>query len=239
MVFGDMLKHQSFSGISRRFVESLGTKYKNITVGEYIIERLVHKRVNLGFSYRQNYNIPFFNVADKFSNFNVVFNQQPDSIGPCALSYAKHTNNIGLILSTAPQGFPKIHKSLIEAQYTGIPLMLMNFYDLEFELKFSDNLQENNDNWFLKEYLTIKEADKLPNLLEYVMMRAASFGRKGPVYLNINNEILNKPVDFDKIILEDVKSKGKEEKEEKEEDLSLLQEYEKSYEQVEQQKLLK
>ena len=44
-------------------------------------------------------------IANKFNNFHIVFNSYDQTNGFCALSYAKHTENIGLIFTTSTYEF--------------------------------------------------------------------------------------------------------------------------------------
>tara|TARA_B110001452_G_C15241023_1_gene429658 strand:+ start:1503 stop:2240 length:738 start_codon:yes stop_codon:yes gene_type:complete len=236
-MFGDMLKHQSFSKISGRFIKHIGKKYNNkISAGEYIIERFIDKKIHIGYSYKQSNYTPFFNIANKFNNFHVVFNSHEPSIGFCALSYAKNTNNIGLILSSSTYGFANICKSLKNSKYDNIPLLLMSFYDKESESKLTKSLKPERQ--YIKEYHNINDINKLPNLLEYTMMLSELYP-KGSVHINICNSILNKPVKFDDLILDKLNTKLLDEGSQSQnmlpdkENLSLLQYYEEGYEECE------
>lgn len=224
----DLLKHQSLSKISGRFARYIGKKYNNkITVGEYIVERFIDKKINVGFSYKQNNYTHFFQIANKYPNFDIVFNSHEPSTGYCALSYAKHTNNLGLILSTSTYGFTNICKALNDAQNNNIPLLLMSFYDQESESKLTKSMRPERK--YFKEYHTANTADKLPEILEYSMMIAEIY-KKGSVHLNICNSILKRPVYLDEIVVDEKIIPDKK-------DLNLLQFYEKSYEQIEQKEL--
>ena len=62
-----MNKYRSFTNLSSKFVEYIGKKYNNkIKGGEYIVERLIDKKINIGFSYKQRNYTPFFNIVNKF-----------------------------------------------------------------------------------------------------------------------------------------------------------------------------
>ena len=231
----DLLKYQSLSNISKNFIGYISKKYNNhITIGEYIIERLIHKKINIGFSYKGNCYTPFFGIANKYSDFDTIFHSYEASSGYSALSYAKYTNNLGLILSTSTYGFNNISKSLENAHYNKIPLLLMSFYDQDSESKLCINMRPERK--FMKESHTIKKPDAFPNLLEYVMM-ITELPQNGPVHLNIHNNILNNKVDLYNINL-----KHKDDIDEMitdDENLSLLQYYEKKYERTELYELYK
>ena len=220
----DVLKYQSLSKISSRFVRHIGKKYNNkITVGEYIIERFIDKKIFIGYSIKQYMYTSLFTTVNKFKNFDVVFYNNDDLSGYSALSYAKHTNNIGLILSTSTYGFGNICKALNEAHIHKVPLLLMSFYDKENESKLTKSLKSERQ--YLKESYTVNNPEKCANVLEYMMM-LSEMQQKGPVHLNICNNILKKEIKLNKLHLDDVPF-------DETEDLSLLQYYEKKYNEAE------
>lgn len=237
-MIGDILKHQSLSKICNNFVRHIGKKYNNkITVGEYIIERFIDKQINIGFGYKQDNYTPFFSIANNFSNFDVVFNHHQESTGYCALSYAKYTNNIGLIVSTSTCGFTNICKALRDAYYNNNPLLFMSFYDKESKSKLTESIKLERQ--YLKESYNITKSRECANALEYMIM-LSELPQQGPVHLNICNSILKKKVVLDELHLRnrddlsliDEGSKTQNRLPDMEE-LSLLQYYEKKYEQIE------
>jgi hypothetical protein len=134
MVFHDLLKHQSISKVCSTFVKRIGKKYNNnITAGEYIVERFIEKQIRLGYISKQNYHTPFFKIVANYNNFDIVVNSYDETTGYCALSYAKHTDNIGLIFSNSTYGVTNIRTALTDAKYNGIPILLMSFYDKELD----------------------------------------------------------------------------------------------------------
>ena len=242
MVFRDLLKHQSLSSISVRFVQSIGKKYNNkITIGEYIVERFNYKNINVAFRYKHDDYTPFLKVASRNDKFNIIFNNHVESVGYCALSYAQLTNNIGIILKSPHVDFANISKSVKDAYYNNIPLLLLSFYYPEFELKFEKSVHFERK--FIKESYTVTKPDKFPNILEYMMM-IAEIPQKGSVHLNIDNNILDNMVNLDDINLDkreddkwykdDAFAPNKDPDLELDlEDHSLLKHYEKHYEQIE------
>lgn len=242
-MFNDLLKHQSLSKICNNFVGNIRMKYNNkITVGEYMIERFIHKKINVGFGYAQNYHTPFLKTSNNYSNFDIVLNNHEESTGYCALTYAKHTNNIGVMLSTNKYGFINICKPLEDAHYNQIPLLLMSFYYQEAESKLGKYM--HTERKYLKDYYTINECKKFPNLFEYMLM-ISELPRKGPVHLNICNNILKEHIDLDDIVLKNTMScnlidEGSQTQNRllDTEELSLLQYYEKKYEELETKELL-
>jgi thiamine pyrophosphate-dependent acetolactate synthase large subunit-like protein len=232
MVFHDLLKHQSLSKVCSTFVKRIGKKYNNnITAGEYIVERFIEKQIRLGYSSKHNYHTPFFKIAAKYNNFDIVVNSYDETAGYCALSYAKHTENIGLIFTTSTSGVANIHTALTVSKYSNIPILLMSFYDKELDSESKLVKFAEPEIQCFKENVNITKAENLPNMLEYIMI-LSELPKKGPVYLNICNNILKKKIDLDRL-----RFKDNEVLSEKiipdDTELSLLQYYEKKYEEYE------
>jgi len=196
-MLGEIIKHQSLSQICNRFVNKLRLKYNNnITVGEYMVERFINQQINIGYSSIQNYDTPFFTMVNKYKKFDIVFNSFDATAGQCAVSYAKHTENTGLIFSTYERGFSNICRTLDNAVSSATPLMLILFYDQQIEYDVSSYLLPERR--YLKTHHTIQTHEKFPNMMEY-MLTMAELPKKGPVQLNICNKILKKQVNLDDI----------------------------------------
>ena len=162
-----------------------------ITVGEYIVESLVDKEINLGFGYKYGLYSPFYKATNEHEYFDVVFEENELTSGYRALTYSKNTNNMGVIVSTATSGFTNlmepIQKSMIEKR----SLLLLSFFDAEDELKSSPF--PGNSKSFIKESLTIKNSNNFTNEMECLLMYGYTFPA-GPVHLNVANEILDTPI---------------------------------------------
>ena len=245
MSFNKLIKFNSLSKVCNNFVTSLNKKYNNkITAGEYIVERLIKKNINIGFRYELDKYTPFLKATNNNNEFEVVFNDYEKLVGYNALSYAKNTDNIGLMLSSSTYGFSNYCEILDRAQYECVPLLLMSFHNPESVLKISDHLR--TERRFLKNYHYINNAIFLPNLLEYILT-IAELPKKGPVQLNICNDILDNIIDFNTVNCEQEYKQGykqeyKQEYKNKQiqklpdmENLSLLQQYENIYEKIEQE----
>ena len=188
-MFQEVLKHQSVSNINKNFIKFINNKYKNITSGQYLIERLIYKKINTCYGYNKykiNYS-SLVNTVDKFDNFDIVFNNHDKITSQCALTYSILNKNIGVLFSVADYGFPDIENTLNNAYIKGCPLMLITLYDNKNEYKIQSSIANNKK--YIKESHSIKTADKFPNLLEYVMMQTELY-KKGPVHLSIHKDIL-------------------------------------------------
>jgi thiamine pyrophosphate-dependent acetolactate synthase large subunit-like protein len=162
-----------------------------ITVGEYIVESLVDKEINIAFGHKYGCYSPFYKATNEHEYFDVVFEENELTSGYRALTYSKNTNNMGVIVSTATSGFANlmepIQKSMIEKR----SLLLLSFFDAEDELKSSPFSGKSKS--FIKESLTIKNSDNFTNEMECLVMYGYTFPA-GPVHLNVANEILDTPI---------------------------------------------
>ena len=152
MVFADLLKHQSLSSTCGKFVRAVKTKYNNnITVGEYIIERFIDKNIKVGFGSRNTKYSPFYSVAKNpkiKDDFHIIFHNYEEVSGYSAISHAKSTHELGVIISTSTYGFNNIYNPLRQAYFRHRPIFLMSFYDQENEPKLTTNMY--NERRFLK-----------------------------------------------------------------------------------------
>ena len=227
MGFSDLLKHQSVSGICAKFIKSINEKHNNkITIGDYIIERFVHKDINCCFGLNGGIYTPFYKTIKKTDNFDIFFYDKEPFTGYAAISHAKHINRLGIIINTSNYECNNLYNSMRIVYYSHAPIIFISFYDRANESKLTQNLIPQCK--FLKQQYTINDSIRFPNLLEY-MMYTAELPQKGPVHLKICNDILNHPVDFSKIYVETIDNKISKNNE----NLSLLQYYEKQYELLE------
>ena len=113
--------------VCEKFIKSIGKKYNyNITVSEYIIERLVHKNIKTAFGYNGGAALPLFDAISKNKDFNMIFNRHEQSSGHCAESYSKITKNMGVVITTSGPGFTNVVTPLQDAYSDGIPLLCIS-----------------------------------------------------------------------------------------------------------------
>lgn len=237
MILHDVLNHQTLSKVCSSFVKRISQKYNNnITAGEYIVERFIEKKIRIGYSSEKNYHTPFFKIANKFNNFHIVFNSYDQTNGFCALSYAKHSKNIGLIFTSSTYEFNNIHTALTVSKYNNIPILLMSFYDTELDSESKLVKFVKPEIEYFKDNVNITKAENIPTMLEYMMM-LSELSPKGPVYLNICNNILKEKIDLDILCLKKnaLIHEGSQSQNRllNDEELSILQYYEKKYEEYE------
>ena len=171
------------------------SKFKNVlrhktTIGQYIIESLVDKDINIGFAYKYGSYSPIYKAAKEHEYFDIVFEEYEQNSAYRALTYSKN-NNMSVVVSTATCGLNNIITPLEIAKIEKRPLLLLSFFDAEDELKSS--LFSDNSKSFIKESLTIKNSDNFPDEMECLLSYGYTFPA-GPIHLNVANEILDTPI---------------------------------------------
>ena len=205
---------------NQRFVNSVISHIKKPTIGQYIIESLIDKNVNIAFAPKngQQYS-PIFDIAEKNENFDIVFDEYEKNTTYRALTYSKLNNNIGVIINTSVNGFDNIKEPIQVAKKNMNPILLLSFFDCNDEQNNSSNSVSLKS--IIKESLTLKVAENFSIDMEEILSYAYTFPA-GPVHLNVSNKLLNKTIDFT------VKKNNN-----KEEHLSILQYLEQHYERLE------
>jgi acetolactate synthase I/II/III large subunit len=188
--------------IANKFLSHIKNKYKNnVSVSNYIIERLIDKNINTAFGYNGGAALPLFDAISKNKNFNMIFNRHEQSSGHCAESYSKMTNNIGVVITTSGPGFTNVITPLQDAYSDGIPLLCISC-QVSSNVLNTDAFQESNtigiSKSCVKNNYQIKNANDLPIILEY-MIDLSEAPRKGPVHLDICKDILIQPINLKNI----------------------------------------
>jgi len=199
-MFNDLMKHQSMSKISNLFVQGLRNNYKyksKLTNGEYIIERFLDKGINNCFLPKNSNHTPFLKISNKFNTFNIIQCNTENESGYCALSFTNNTKLPGLMLSTSTNGYRNLTNIFKNASRNNYPMIFLSFFDRNSTIKVNSCLQPQQK--FIKQSYTVLDyKTSVPNLLEYMLFQA-ELPRKGPVHINICNDLLNTYVCFDKI----------------------------------------
>ena len=183
-----------------RFINRMYNKYNGkIRVGEYIMERLLYKRIDTIFGYKKDliYNDikPFTKCIENNDDFNIVYNDYNETVSKNALMQSRLNNSIGVVVSSLNFGMPDINSILYDGYTSSNPLLLLTFYDFKNEFK---NPIINIDYKYLKLNYTANSAKKIPYILEDLMWTAET-SEPGHVYLNIYNDIVSDMINFNEI----------------------------------------
>ena len=187
------VRTNSLKRLSNYVTQGVGQRSKP-TIGNYIIESLMNKNIEVAFGYNAlgPYS-PIYKYAEEHKEFNIIFEKYEKNCGFKALKYSANTNNMGVIVSTSTIGFGNIMTPIGVAKLDKRPLLLLSFFDPDNELKISPFPPRSNH--FVKESITLK----MPKNFSADMEALISYGYEfpaGPVHLNVSNSILDTPIDF-------------------------------------------
>lgn len=191
--------------INKSFLKNLSDKYNNnITVSQYIIERLLKKKVNKAFGYNGGAVLPFFDEIYKFDNFEVIINRHEQSCGHAAQAYSKITHNLGVLITTSGPGFTNVITPLQDAYSDGIPLLCISG-QVSSKVLGTDAFQECDATSIskacVKDNYQVKTSDNFINIFEYFIDNAEK-PRYGPVHIDICKDVFTQSINLDNYINE-------------------------------------
>jgi thiamine pyrophosphate-dependent acetolactate synthase large subunit-like protein len=179
---------------SLKQISNLAHNIRKPTIGNYIIESLVDKNINIVFGYnKMGPYSPFYKYEKEYEQFDIVFEKYEETCGYRALTYSKTTNNMGVMISTSTTGFGNLMSYIKAANKKKMPILLLSFFDPENELKSSPFPGDTKS--YIKESLTIKTPANFSTDMEDLLSYSYTFPA-GPVHLNVSNKILDEPIDL-------------------------------------------
>tara|TARA_R110002074_G_scaffold159161_1_gene316490 strand:+ start:915 stop:2747 length:1833 start_codon:yes stop_codon:yes gene_type:complete len=201
MSYKSLLKrvnNKSLFSINNDFISKMKTKYNKITVSDYIIQRLLYKKIDTAFGYNGGAALPFFDSISKNGEFNVIINRHEQNSGHAAEAYGKIKKNIGVIITTSGPGFTNIITPIQDAYSDGRPLLCISSQVNSYTLD-TDAFQECDaisiTKSCVKDNYLVKTSDNFPNILEY-MINLCENPRAGPVHIDICKDVFNQYVDL-------------------------------------------
>lgn len=183
----DIMKHQSMVRINRKFIDSLQAKYNKISVGSYIIERMLYSGVNTGYlcNKYKDYS-PFYKMVADNKDFKISVTPNENIATRNSIVYSNTNDTPGLVLSTSRYGHSATVAPLYGTKNTKI--MLLSFFNANDTIK-SGYCGQNiffERHWVLSEH-------RFPSLLEYAL-DTLSYGH---VHMEVDNKLLLSEVDLD------------------------------------------
>jgi thiamine pyrophosphate-dependent acetolactate synthase large subunit-like protein len=184
-------------GVQKKLLRTINhTNYipKKPTIGQYIIESLIDKNVNIAFGHKNNINLPISKIAERHDQFNIVFDEYKQNSGYQALTYSKLNNNLGVIINNSSYDLGSIYKSIKIAKINMNPILILSCFNTKHELSesgFSEIMKS-----ITKRTITIETVNK-NILMDFESLLQRSYADPaGPVHLNIANNILNKSMEI-------------------------------------------
>ena len=185
--------------ISRPFIKFIREKFNNnITISQYIIERLVYGNIHTGYAHKNQIigadvkDNHIFKVATEHEKFDLIFSSNEAMTGINALTYAETFKRPGIIFTVTDTGFKKISVPMYCAFIDGRPLLLISLYEASWSNRITPIHR------FIKDVCVTSESLQVPLLLEYALV-LSNYTKPGPVHLNILNDVLLDNVNLDAI----------------------------------------
>ena len=188
-----MMKHQPINKLPKSFIQFICKKYDNkITVNQYIIERLIYRKIFNVFSHIKLIDSSFMNSVTYYNsnnksdldNLNIVLNKYPSHSLYQAISYSKTTNNIGIIFDNYETDFSQFIAPLNMSKNALLSIRFCNFRHTLKDKPLSHF-------YHFRENLTLSNTYKFGDLFEYVIT-LCELSPKNPVHLDIKQTILDK-----------------------------------------------
>jgi len=179
-----MMKHQSMVRINNVFISKLKSNYSKVSVGTYIIERMIDMGINRG----HLYNIykeqgPFYDDILKYrANFSI-------STTPIQTFSTKNSNYKNDI-SALEFSYKSPNTPLNKNQSSKFILFSFVKKNIEQNTKYFGNNICNNDH-----YYKIDSSTRFPIIMEYMVDRS----QLRPVHIEIDNNVLISEVDLDDV----------------------------------------
>jgi len=185
MLQHEMMKYQSMTVINKLFISGLRKSYPTISVGSYLVERLLHNGLDTGYlcNTMKEYT-PFYRIASKQRKFRISVSSSEQG----AMVNAINNNHYSVALSTSRIGYNDISSPLYRPVCPKI--MLVSFFDKHNQLKISSP----SSNIIHSKY-TVVSPYRFPILMEYMLDQL----KLGHTHLNIENSVLDDPVDLDDV----------------------------------------
>ena len=171
-----------------KFIADLKKKKTNkIQLGEYLIDRLLHEDIDIVFGYNGGAILPLFDQIEKQNDLKIYINRHEQYSGHCAESYARKTNNLGVVITTSGPGLTNTITPLQDAYSDGIPILCISG-QVNSQTLGTDAFQECKATSItspcVKKSYLIKNTNSFIEKLEELIYLAKT-PRMGPVHLDI------------------------------------------------------
>ena len=155
--------------------------FRRPLVKEYIFQRFLQHNIALGFSYNNNNKlnnlVKNVNIIET-NQFNIVYTQSDNTVVQSALSYAKATNNTGIVLCNGRIDFIK---PIINITH---PLIFVNFF-------YDYSNDYSNDYSKFSNIITINTVSGVKPAINYLLNIAINNNNTNKFLLSVNHSILD------------------------------------------------
>jgi acetolactate synthase-1/2/3 large subunit len=173
---------------------------ETITGAELVAQALIDRKINHIFSLSGGHITPIYQHLEG-SEVKIYDTRHEQSAVFMAEAWGKMTRTAGVAMVTAGPGFTNALTGVASAHFSNTPLVLIAGcvgMDNKEKLDLQDMPQEAVIKPMVKKALVCQRPERV---IEYVDMafRIAESGRPGPVYLEFPIDVLNAPVDKEKV----------------------------------------
>lgn len=164
---------------------------------EAIVKCLEKEGIKVVFGYPGAAICPFYNELSKSSIKHVLVRQEQNA-GHAASGYARITNKPGVCIATSGPGATNLLTAIATAYMDSVPLIVITGQVMSDQIG-RDVFQEaditGSAEPFVKHSFLIKDADELPEIFKKAFYIAGT-GRKGPVLIDIPQDIQETEIKF-------------------------------------------
>ena len=191
IMINEIFKNPTIVNINYNMIRSIKTKFTNkITIGDYIIERIVREKIYCGFGYKSDNNINKLNeYAENNDNFNLVMNSNEKQSGYSSFSYSIINKKPGILITNSNNGFQDIIEPIYKAHVSKYPLFIISLYNKNERI-----IPSKIENIVFKSY-DMTNTHRFPYIFEYLFEKSFIY----PTHLKINQELLTKNIYLDQI----------------------------------------
>ena len=161
-------------------------KYKGLTGGQVIYQKLLEKNVENAFIYSGGSIMP---VIDAFygGKINYFINSHEQNCGHAATGYAKSSNKTGVVLVTSGPGITNMVTPILDAKNDSVPLVVLSGQVSKSAIG-SDAFQEAPATEITKSITKwnycVNDVSELPDVIDYAF-KVANHKKKGPVHIDL------------------------------------------------------
>ena len=189
-MINEIFKNPTIVKLNYNMICSIKTKFTNkITIGDYIIERIVREKIYNGFLYKSENINKLDNYANSNDKFNLTLNCNEKYAGYSAFTYSILNKKPGILITNSNNGFQDIIEPIYKAHVSKYPMFVISLYNKNervFPSKIENLVVKSHD---------ITTTHRFPHIFEYLFEKSFI----GPTYLKINYEFLSEKIDLDHI----------------------------------------
>ena len=162
-------------------------KYKNLTGGQIIFNKLIENNVKDAFIYSGGAIMPVIDCFYKQNDINYYINCHEQNAGHAATGYAKSTGKTGVVIATSGPGLTNLITPMLDAMNDSVPLVVFSG-QVGLSAVGTTAFQEcdaiNISKPVCKFSHMVETIDELPDVIDYAFY-IANNKKKGTVHIDL------------------------------------------------------